>query len=132
MLNAALHMHTAPRGSDVDAPVGDGAGRERVVVGYDGSEPAKRALERAAALAEHRTDIVVVAVVEPCPRSGVTIPANLDLVEARLRHHDFDEARALLSERGLSVKTLQLQGDPARALVEAAREADLTIVGPAA
>jgi nucleotide-binding universal stress UspA family protein len=129
MPDTGLHIHTAPRGSEVDAPDGNGFGRARVVVGYDGSEPAKRALERAAALAEDRTDIVVVAVVEPYPHSGVTIPANFDPVEARRRRHDLDEARALLSERGLSVETLQEQGDPARALVEAARGADLTIVG---
>jgi nucleotide-binding universal stress UspA family protein len=129
MLDAALHIHTAPRGSQVDGPVGDGSGRDQVVVGYDGSEPAKRALERAAALAGDRTDILVMAVVEPYPRSGITIPANLDTVEARRRRHDLDEARALLSGRGLTVKTLQVRGDPARALVEAGRQADLTIVG---
>ena len=128
VLDAALHIHT-PGGSEVDVPVGDGSGRIRVVVGYDGSEPAKRALERTSALADDRTHIVVVAVAEPYPRSGVTIPANLDPAEARRRRHDLDEARALLSERGLSVETLQVRGDPARALVEAARDADLAIVG---
>jgi nucleotide-binding universal stress UspA family protein len=129
MLDSALHIHTAPRGS-ADGPVGDGSGRERVVVvGYDGSEPAKRALERAAALAGDRADILVMAVAEPSPRSGVTIPANRDAVEARRRRHDLEEARALLSGRGLSVKTVLVWGNPARALVEAGREADLTIVG---
>ena len=127
--NVAPHIHAAPRGSEVDAPVREGSGRARIVVGYDGSEPAKRALERAAALADDRTLIVVVAVVEPYPRSGVTIPANLDPVEARRRRDDLAEARALLSERGLSVDTLQVRGNPASALVEAARDADLAIVG---
>ena len=119
----ASRRSTHPHGSPRLRSRRLGCGRlrwARIVVAYDGFQPAKRALERAAALADDRTLIVVVAVAEPYHRSGVTIPANLDPAEARRRHHDLDETRALLSERGLSVETLQVRGDPASALVEAA------------
>jgi nucleotide-binding universal stress UspA family protein len=101
----------------------------KIVVGYDGSEPAKRALASAAALAGDQTLIVVVAAAEPYPRSGITIPANLDPAEIQRRRHDLDEARMFLSQRGLRVETLQLRGDPAAMLIEAAIDADLAIVG---
>lgn len=101
----------------------------KIVVGYDGSEPAKRALASAAALAGDQTLIVVVAAAEPYPRSGITIPANLDPAEIQRRRHDLHEARMFLSERGLRVETLQLRGDPAAVLVEAAIDADLAIGG---
>jgi nucleotide-binding universal stress UspA family protein len=102
----------------------------KIVVGYDGSEPAKRALvASAAALAGDQTLIVVVAAAEPYPRSGITIPANLDPAEIQRRRHDLDEARMFLSQRGLRVETLQLRGNPAAMLIEAAIDADLAIVG---
>jgi nucleotide-binding universal stress UspA family protein len=105
------------------------AGRMKIVVGYDGSDAAKRALESAASLGGDQARIVVVAVAEPYPRSGITIPANLDPVENRQRRHDLDEARQFLSERGIETETIQARGKPADALVEAARDADLAIVG---
>ena len=71
---------------------------------------------------------MVVAAAEPYPRSGITIPANLDPAEIQRRRHDLDEARMFLSERGLRVETLQLRGDPAAMLIEAAIDADLAIV----
>jgi nucleotide-binding universal stress UspA family protein len=105
--------------------------RMKIVVGYDGSDAAKRALESAASLGGDQARIVVVAVAvaEPYPRSGITIPANLDPVENRQRRHDLDEARQFLSERGIEAETMQARGKPADVLVEAARDADLAIVG---
>lgn len=50
----------------------------KIVVGYDGSEAAKRGLERAAQIASDQSKVVVVAVAEPYPRSGISIPANRD------------------------------------------------------
>ena len=55
----------------------------KVVVGYDGSEAAKRALAHAGRLVGERTRVVVVAVAEPYPRSGITVPANRDPAEIR-------------------------------------------------
>jgi hypothetical protein len=44
----------------------------KIVVGYDGSDAAKRALERAAALAGDDGQIAVVAAAEPHARAGIT------------------------------------------------------------
>ena len=103
--------------------------RTKIVVGYDGSDAARRALERAAVLAAPQSRVVVVAVAEPYPRSGITIPANRDQVEIRRRRRDLDEARGLLEQRGIEPETIQARGNPAEQLVEASRDAGLLIVG---
>ena len=100
-----------------------------IVVGYDGSDPSRRALARAAELADERTRIVVVAIAEPYPRSGVTVPANEDTAEARRRRGQLDDARVFLSERGLEAELFQARGNAAKVLVEASTDADLVIVG---
>jgi nucleotide-binding universal stress UspA family protein len=103
--------------------------RMKIVVGYDGSEPAKRALERAAALAGDQGRIVVVAVGVPSPRSGITIPANRDAEEIQTGRDDLSEARRHLLKRGVQAETVQARGNPAEVLIEASRDADLVIVG---
>jgi nucleotide-binding universal stress UspA family protein len=103
----------------------------KIVVGYDGSEAAKRALERAAAVAPDTSEVAVavVAVAEPYPRSGVTIPANFDPEEIERRRADLDDARSFLSDRGILAETRQVRGNPAEVLVDASKDADLVIVG---
>ena len=101
----------------------------KIVVGYDGSSVAKRALDKAAALAGDGARVTVVAVVEPYPRSGVTIPANRDVDESHRRRTQLDEARALLADRGIQAETPQLRGKAADVLAEASRDADLLVVG---
>ena len=100
-----------------------------IIVGYDGSEAAKRALARAAQLATERTRIVVVGIAEPYPRNGVTIPANEDAAEMQRRRDELDDAQAILSQRGVEPATVQARGTAAAMLVEASRDADLVIVG---
>ena len=101
----------------------------KIVVGYDGSAAAKRALERAAELASDPSHVVVIAVAVPYPRSGITIPANRDPEEFRRRADDLDVARRFLSSRGILAETLQARGNPAEVLVDASKDADLVIVG---
>lgn len=102
---------------------------KKIVVGYDASDAADRALERAAALADDQTKIVVVASEEPYPHSGITIPANYNAAEVKRRRNDLNEARRFLSERGVEAETSQARGNPAEILVHAARDADLLVVG---
>jgi nucleotide-binding universal stress UspA family protein len=93
------------------------AGRaQTIVVGYDGSEGARRALDRAADLTGYGTSLAVVHVVPP---SGTANGHHL--VEARLR----------LNDRLLSAYTVERFGDPAEELTQAALElrADLLVVG---
>jgi nucleotide-binding universal stress UspA family protein len=101
----------------------------RIVVGYDGSESAKRALERTSSLATDGDQVVVVAAAESHARAGITQGAHLDPSEIQRRRHDLDEAQALLSERGIQAETIEGQGDPGSVIVDAAKDADLVIVG---
>ena len=101
----------------------------KIVVGYDGSEAAKRALERASTLAGVDGQIVVVAAAESHARAGITEGAHLDPSEVEGRRNDLEEAKRLLSQRGVEAQTMEAQGDPGHVIVEAAKGADLTIVG---
>jgi nucleotide-binding universal stress UspA family protein len=100
-----------------------------IIVGYDGSEPAKRALARAAAMADTDTRIIVAAAAEPYPRSGITIPVNRDAVELRERRDDLEQARRFLAAAGIRAETTRARGYAADVLLEAAEDADLLIVG---
>jgi nucleotide-binding universal stress UspA family protein len=101
----------------------------RIVVGYDGSDAAKRALQRAADYAKEDDRIVIVASAEPHARSGPTGGAHLDPSEFQQRRGDLDEARSFFSERGLEPELVEGHGDPGTTIVEAATETDLIIVG---
>jgi len=101
----------------------------KIVVGYDGSDHGKRALERAAAMAGGGDEVVVVAAAEAHARTGITEGAHLDPSEIEQRRGDLEQARASLSEHGIEAETIAGQGDPGAVIVEAAKDADLVIVG---
>jgi nucleotide-binding universal stress UspA family protein len=101
----------------------------KIVVGYDGSDPAKRALERAVTLAGGDGRIVVVAAAEPHAHAGITEGAHLDPSEIGRRRKDLEEAKSLLSERGVEAEAIEAQGDPGDVIVETAKDADLVVVG---
>ena len=88
----------------------------RIVVGYDDSEPAQRALDRAADLTGYGSTLTVVSVT-----SG-----NGSMSVAALDH-----ARERLLRRHVMATYLQPVGEPATELVGTAREleADLVVVG---
>jgi nucleotide-binding universal stress UspA family protein len=90
---------------------------QTIVVGFDGSDGAKRALERAADLVGYGTSLAVVNVVPPSWQSN--------------GHQLLDEARIRLNARYLTARTLERVGDPTAELLEAARElhADLLVIG---
>ncbi len=99
-----------------------------IVVGYDGSESAQRALERAAALADGEAKITVVGAVHTiASKVGVTY----DPVEEEDQARHLEEAQARLSELGVDARTLEGKGDPARVIVTQAEDegADLIVVG---
>jgi nucleotide-binding universal stress UspA family protein len=94
------------------------AGRaQTIVVGYDGSEGARRALDRAADLVGYGTDLAVVSVTATSGHPDGRQP--------------LDEARTRLHARQLAARSIERAGDPAAELVAAARtlNADLLIVG---
>jgi nucleotide-binding universal stress UspA family protein len=101
----------------------------KIVVGYDGSDHGKRALERAASMGGNENQIVVVAAAESHARTGITEGARLDPSEIEKRRQDLEGARAFLSDRGIDAETIEGQGDPGAVIVNAAQDADLIIVG---
>ncbi|HVB05777.1 MAG TPA: universal stress protein [Acidimicrobiales bacterium] len=109
----------------------------RIVVGVDGSEPSKRALELAARQAHLTGDLLQVVTAWELPplfasssAAAVTeIPVDLDLAgeaEERL-HRTIDEV--LGAEHGLELHTTVVEGHPAPSLLDAAEGADLVVVG---
>ena len=101
----------------------------KIVVGFDGSDPAKRALERVADRAGSGDGIVVVAAAESHARTGIETGSHLDPSEIEQRRGDLAEAKRFFSERGIEAELIEAQGDPGAVIVEAAKDADLIVVG---
>ena len=114
---------------------------QTILVGFDASESAERALERGADLAEAfgaRLIVTSVAVL-PVPMPGIDAalpPAPAQLAAAgvdefELTERHLDRARVLLAERPVEADFVSEVGAPAERIVELAeaREADLIVVG---
>ena len=102
---------------------------KRIVVGYDVSDAARRAVDRAAELAGYGTTVTVVSVAPSVSSNGLPPLADPDDVERARRL--VDEARTHLLARHVTVSTHDPIGDPADQIAETAEElgADLVIVG---
>ena len=101
----------------------------KIVVGYDGSDGAKLALERAMTLAGDDGRITVVAAAETHIRTGITEGGRLDPSEFERRRNDLEEAEKILAERGVDGETVAAQGDPGDVILSTAKDADLVVVG---
>jgi nucleotide-binding universal stress UspA family protein len=113
-----------------------------IVVGYDGSDPAKRALERAASFAEKLgTTLVVTSVAEPVAIAddpyipgdaiGLAAPAIVPVPDRAEASRELAEARETLSGRSLQVEYEATVGDAAQGIIDVAEkhDADLIVVG---
>jgi nucleotide-binding universal stress UspA family protein len=113
-----------------------------IVVGYDGSDPAKRALERAASLAEKLgSKLVVTSVAEPVAVAedpyvpgdaiGLAAPAIAPVPDRAEASRELQEARDALKGRSLEVEYSATVGDAAQGIIEVAEkhDADLIVVG---
>jgi nucleotide-binding universal stress UspA family protein len=115
-----------------------------IVVGYDGTEPAERALARAVELAQAFGSKVVVAdVVTPQPVEPVTgafglMPygvrtAALDVpvVDDELWRRHRERVESVLADTGVQHEFAGVVGEPALEIVDVAtsRHADLIVVG---
>lgn len=102
-----------------------------IVLGYDDTDPSKRALERAGALAKAFGSNVIVTsvagVMSPAPRGGGLDP--LEMPEAH--REELGRAVEALTGQGVQVTTQLAVGDAAEAIVQVAEEtsADLIVVG---
>jgi len=102
---------------------------QKIVVGFDGSEHARRALDKAVAMAKAGATLSVVsaAPVSVLVRGGSAI----NPVDAEDRDHALDEARSILGDAGVEASFVEGTGDPANVLVQEAEDsgADLIIIG---
>jgi nucleotide-binding universal stress UspA family protein len=100
-----------------------------MIVAYDGSEAARRALERAARLAGRGSVVDVVNVIPAQSVSSrlVTITDEQDRVQQQLLR----EAGAVLARSGVRANLIPAAGDPATEILSAAdaSEADVIVVG---
>jgi nucleotide-binding universal stress UspA family protein len=105
---------------------------QRILLGYDESDAAKRALERAARVAKALGSELIVTSVAPIMinigrSAGPGDPT--DPPEAHIE--ELKHARAYLEGEGIQAEYVTGMGDPAKTIAELAKErgADLLIVG---
>ena len=106
---------------------------KRIVVGFDGSEHARKALERALELAGDETSLAVVATadVSRLMRDPAGGASPVDPADAEARSEALAEARRLLEGRGIEATFVEGLGHPADVIIQEAEEsgADLIVVG---
>ena len=122
--------------------------RKTVVVGYDGTAPAERALQRAVAYARaFAAQVLVVSVAAPQPVAEVGVPGAFGLApyyaypaeelgnpaerNEQLWEQHRERVQALFADADLQVEFAGVAGEPAQELIDAAeqRDAELIVVG---
>lgn len=100
---------------------------KQVLVAYDGSSPARRALAHAAELAR-AGDLVSVVNVMPEPGVGARLTPPSE--ERSRQRHVLDEARDFLARSGVDARTIAPVGDAAREILATAARvgADVIVV----
>jgi nucleotide-binding universal stress UspA family protein len=103
---------------------------QKIVVGYDGSEQAKRALDRAAALGRSGARVTIVTGVAVGPHGPRSMGA-LDENELEGHRKLVEAARDHFKAQGIDAEAIEGEGDPADVIIEAAKStgADLVVVG---
>lgn len=105
---------------------------ERIVVGFDGSEHSRKALDRAAEIAHGATlAIVSAANIQRLMRDPAGGTSPVDPADAEARTNALAEARKYVEDHGLKGVFIEGHGNPADVLVQEAEEsgADLIVVG---
>ncbi len=105
---------------------------KKILLAYDGSEGAKKALETGINLVKlHQAELWALAVREKLPRTHI----DIEMAEAAFSQQHFEqileEAQTRAREAEIDLKTEIRLGHPAKTIVEVAREGnfDLILVG---
>ena len=100
-----------------------------IVVGYDDTEPSKRALERAADLAEKFGSRLLITSVAPVMIPSGHGSAGVDPTDPPKQHEiELEHAQAYLTGRNLSAELQPAIGDPADTIVEVADQNGATLI----
>jgi nucleotide-binding universal stress UspA family protein len=99
-----------------------------VVVGFDGSETAERALARAADLADADGRIVVVTARPTTPGSLLTDDPILDSPSPAEQRALLRRSRVLLGDGRARARFIAIDADPAEALISVARSEDAALI----
>ena len=103
-----------------------------IVVGFDDTEPSRRALERAADLAEAFGAKLTVTSVAPILAGVARSAGPTDPTDSPKEHREqLKDARELLEARGIKAEYVPAVGEPADTIAELADDldADLIVVG---
>ena len=101
---------------------------QRILLAYDGGEPAQKALAMAADLAKHYgATITVVSVVPVHPGRTPIDPWD----DREVHQRELLDAAAKLREMGIEAELVESSGDPAKTIerIAAERDVDAVIVG---
>lgn len=102
-----------------------------IIVGFDGSEHAQRALERAVSISGGGGQLVVVSAAHlSAPTRDMGLSA-VDPIDAEAARESLESAKSLLASKNVNARFVESHGDPAEALVRQAKDdnADLIVVG---
>ena len=99
-----------------------------IVIGYDGSESAGRALERVPELVENGANVYLVAAIHRLAGKG---GMSHDPIEKEHSDVDLEHAKARLADAGIQAVVSEGIGDPATVITKLAKEvgADLIVIG---
>jgi nucleotide-binding universal stress UspA family protein len=104
---------------------------KKILLAYDGSQGATRALEVALELARvHGAELVALAVQERLPRFSGTIDEVQEEKQFANQHYSrlLDGAQAQAGAAGVKLKTLMRPGHPAKTIIEVAREGKFEVI----
>jgi nucleotide-binding universal stress UspA family protein len=106
-----------------------------IVIAYDGSSHAKRALDIAIDLAsKYSSKLDIIEVVDSTVFSGAGVaPIPADVIESvyNKAKSDIEEAKKVASQKGVNAEGVVLEGDPANAILDyvSKNNADLIVTG---
>lgn len=107
---------------------------KKLLVGYDGSEGSKIALNKGLCLAESLRAEIIVLAVGRIPDYAETVSEIEEAKEQAWRYYQkiLEEVKELSKEKNLNLNTLIKYGKPSEVIVEVAEEneVDLIILGP--